>query len=328
MESNLNSTEWNRPQLHIERSPTILVADDEPVNLSLVMRRLEREGYQVVGAQNGQEAIDITRQTLPDLAILDVMMPVLDGLQVCRLLKADPLTRDIPVIFLSALNDTEEVVKGLSIGANDYISRPFKAEELIARVHVAIRLTRERDLLRLTAEEAMRRAEAALEMSVSDGLTGLLNRYGLQRSLVRECAEARRYNRQLSCLMIDLDNFKTINDTYGHPAGDAALIKIALILTEAVRRSDVVCRYGGEEFLVLMPETEVDGASALAEKIRAAAAAHVFGDDAQVFSLTLSVGAAELHDDESGNDMIARADAALYHAKSRGGNRVEAEPQN
>ena len=328
MESNLNSAEWNRPQLHSERSTTILVADDEPVNLSLVMRRLEREGYQVVGAQNGQEAIDITRQTLPDLVILDVMMPVVDGLQACRLLKADPLTRHIPVIFLSALDDTEAVVKGLSIGANDYISRPFKAEELIARVHVAIRLTRERDLLRLTAEEAMRRAEAALEMSISDGLTGLLNRYGLQRSLVRECAEARRYNRQLSCLMIDVDNFKTINDTYGHPTGDAALIRVALILTEAVRRSDVVCRYGGEEFLVLMPETELDGAGALAEKIRAAAAAHVFGDSAQVFSLTLSVGAAELHVDESGNDMVARADAALYHAKSHGGNRVEAESQN
>ncbi len=306
----------------------ILVADDEPLNLSLVTRRLEREGYQVIGAQNGQEAIDKAREMLPDLVILDVMMPVLDGLQACRLLKDDPLTRDITVIFLSALDDTEAVVKALSSGANDYISRPFQAEEMVARVHVAIRLTRERHQLRLTAEEAMRRAEAALELSISDGLTGLLNRYGLQRSLARECAEARRYNRPLSCLMIDADNFKTINDTYGHPAGDAALIKIALILTEAVRRSDVVCRYGGEEFLVLMPETELEGAGALAEKIRAATAAHVFGDGAQMFSLTVSVGAAELHVDEAGNDMIARADAALYHAKTHGGNRVEAELQN
>ena len=328
MKFELNSTEWSAPRTPNERAPTILIADDEPINLSLITRRLEREGYRVIGAQNGQEAIDKARQVLPDLVILDVIMPVLDGLQACRLLKDDSLTRDIPVIFLSALDDTEAVVKALSIGANDYISRPFEAEELIARVHVAIRLTREREQLRLTAEEAMRRAEAALEMSISDGLTGLLNRYGLQRSLSRECTEARRYNRPLSCLMIDIDNFKAINDKYGHPAGDAAIIKVALILTEAVRRSDVVCRYGGEEFLVLMPETELEGAGALAEKIRTATVAQVFGDDAQVFSLTLSVGASELHVNESGNDMIARADAALYHAKAHGGNRVEAEPRN
>lgn len=319
MELELNSTGWNAVRPHNEPAPTILVADDEPTNLLLIMSCLEREGYQVLSARNGQETIDKVRQAPPDLIILDVIMPVLDGLQTCRLLKGDPLTRDIPVIFLSGLEGTEAIVKALSIGANDYISRPFEAEELIARVHVAIRLTRERDRLRLAAEEAVRRADAALEMSISDGLTGLLNRHGLQRALARECAEARRYHRPLACLMTDIDNFKAINDTYGHPAGDSALIKVAVILTEAVRRSDVVCRYGGDEFLVLMPETELEGAGALAEKVRATAAAQMSGDS----SLTLSIGAAELAAGESGNEMIARADAALYHAKSYGGNRVE-----
>jgi diguanylate cyclase (GGDEF)-like protein len=159
---------------------------------------------------------------------------------------------------------------------------------------------------------------------MTDALTGLLNRYGLQHILAREHAEARRYNRPLSCLMIDLDKFKTINDTYGHTVGDLALQQVAGILKEAVRASDTVFRYGGEEFLVLLPETDLEGASALAEKIRATAAIESFGDrEQQSFKLTLSVGASSLCAGESGNDMIARADMALYHAKELGRNRVE-----
>ena len=158
---------------------------------------------------------------------------------------------------------------------------------------------------------------------MTDALTGLLNRYGLQRSLARELAEARRYHRHFSCLLIDLDNFKVINDTYGHAAGDATLKQVAAILMESVRGSDTVCRYGGEEFLIMLPETNLEGAFALAEKIRKATASRLFGDDERAFRLTLSAGAATLSGAESGNDMIARADIALYHAKAQGRNRVE-----
>ena len=158
---------------------------------------------------------------------------------------------------------------------------------------------------------------------MTDALTGLLNRYGLQHILAREHAEARRYNRPFSCLLIDLDNFKTINDTYGHTIGDLTLQQLASVLREAVRASDTVFRYGGEEFLVLLPETDLDGAIALAEKIRAFAASRHFGEDQQVFNLTLSAGASTLCADESGHDMIARADMALYHAKEQGRDRVE-----
>ncbi|HUQ32684.1 MAG TPA: diguanylate cyclase, partial [Pyrinomonadaceae bacterium] len=213
---------------------------------------------------------------------------------------------------------------GLSLGANDYISKPFEAEELIARVSVAIRLKRERDSLRTRVEEARLRAELAQERAVTDALTGLLNRYGLQHTLAREHAQARRYNRPLSCLVIDIDNFKAINDTYGHPIGDLALQQIACVLREFVRASDTVFRYGGEEFLALLPETDLDGAIALAEKIRAAAAARPFGEGHRIFRLTLSAGVGCLRDTESGHDMIARADLALYHAKELGRNRVEA----
>jgi diguanylate cyclase (GGDEF)-like protein len=177
--------------------------------------------------------------------------------------------------------------------------------------------------LRTSAEEATIRAEVAQERAMTDALTGLLNRYGLQHVLAREHAEARRYNRPFSCLMIDLDNFKTINDTYGHTAGDLALQQVAGILREVVRGSDTVFRYGGEEFLVLLPETDLEGAAALGEKIRAAAASRPFGDGEHVFNLTLSAGASSLCDNESGNDMIARADMSLYHAKKQGRNRVE-----
>jgi diguanylate cyclase (GGDEF)-like protein len=306
-----------------KESSIILVADDEPVNRKLIQRRLEREKYFVLTAEDGQEAVELTKTRLPDLILLDVMMPVMDGLQACRLIKADAQTRDIPIIFLSARDETEVKVSGLSLGANDYISKPFKAEELLARVSVALRLKRERDLLRHTAEEAMANAEEAHERAMTDALTGLYNRYGLQRALAREHAEARRYDRPLSCLMIDLDEFKLVNDTYGHPTGDVAIRQFSVILTEAVRRSDMIFRYGGEEFLILLPETGLSGAFALAEKIRSMTDERVFGTVANGFHLTLSAGGAELGSQESGHDMIARADMALYRAKEKGRNRVE-----
>jgi PleD family two-component response regulator len=343
------------PELHKDdgaappegRPPVILVADDEPVNLALIKRRLEWEQYRIHTAEDGGQAVELAKRLRPDLIILDVMMPVMDGLQACRLIKQDPSTRDIPVIFLSALDDTATKVSGLALGANDYISKPFRVEELLARVAVALRLKLERDELRRHTEEARLRAEAASEMSVTDALTGLLNRYGLQRALQRELTEAREAARPLSCLLIDVDFFKHVNDTYGHAAGDIALMQIARLLLDNVRhpaerreeareaerragasfpRPDVVCRYGGEEFLVLAPETALEGALALAEKIRLQAAARLFGDGERVFELTLSVGASLLLPGESGNDMIARADEALYQAKQAGRNRVEAAP--
>ena len=331
MSSSIMNTELpvDETTTHAEEQapPIILVADDEPVNLSLIRRRLEWENYHVVTALDGSEAVERAQACIPDLIILDVMMPVLDGLQACRMLKEIPATREIPVIFLSALDNTDTKINGFSLGANDYISKPFRVEELIARVRVAIRLKRERDALRHSAEESRQRAEAAREMSMSDALTGLRNRFGLQRALHREFSEARRYTRPLSCLMIDIDHFKEINDTYGHAAGDAALMQAARILIEAVRGSDVVCRYGGDEFIMLLSETPLEGAFALGEKVRLAASSRLFGDGERVFPLTFSIGAAELLPNESGHDMLARADSALYDAKEGGRDRIESARQ-
>ena len=193
----------------------------------------------------------------------------------------------------------------------------------MARVNVALRIKQERDRLRSTAEEAIAEAEVAHERSMTDALTGLFNRYGLQRALSREMAEARRYSRPFSCLMFDLDNFKVVNDTYGHPTGDMAIRQVSQILNEAIRRSDMIFRYGGEEFLALLPETNLSGAKSLGEKIRVLAEERNFGSSDNRFCLTLSIGVAEMYPHESGNDMIARADMALYYAKEGGRNRVE-----
>src|ERR1044072_2368215 len=283
----------------------IPATDDNPVNLALIKRRLGWEHYHVERAEDGGQAVEAARRVLPDLIILDVMMPVMDGLQACRLIKEDSATRDIPIIFLSALDDTDTKVRALGLGANDYVSKPFRVEELLARVSVAIRMKLERDRLRQRAEELRRSAEAASEMSMTDALTGLLNRYGLHRALQRELAEARRYARPLSCLLIDIDFFKAVNDTYGHAAGDTALQQAARVITESVRGSDVVCRYGGEEFLVLAPATGIEGAHALADKIRLSFSSRLFGDAGCVFPLTLSAGVAQLGDAESGTATTA-----------------------
>jgi diguanylate cyclase (GGDEF)-like protein len=311
-------------QVRVEQQQsTILIADDEPDNLALIKILLEREGYSVVAVENGRDAVEHILSRRPDLAILDVMMPVMDGLEACRLIKRDEVTRDIPVIFLSAHDETDIQVNGLAIGANDFISKPFNGEELLARVDVAIRLKRERDRLLKNAEEFRIHLELAQEQAMTDALTGLLNRYGLQRSLGREQAEARRYGRPLACLMIDMDHFKSVNDNHGHSVGDIAIQQVARILAEGVRGSDIVFRYGGEEFLALLPETNLEGAVALAEKIREDAVARLFGYGEHMLKLTLSVGVASLCDGESGNDMVARADLALYQAKALGRNRVE-----
>lgn len=302
---------------------TVLVVEDEPGNRAMLKRRLARAGYRVLVAQNGRQAVEVARAEIPDLVLLDIMLPIMNGFETLRELKETETTRHIPVIFLSARDEADDKVNGLALGANDYIGKPFDTGELLARIEVAMRLKRDRDQLIATAEEARINAEQAQERAMTDALTGLLNRFGLQRVLAREHAEARRYARPLSCLMIDVDNFKTINDSFGHNAGDEALQQIAAILTDAVRRSDMVCRFGGEEFLVLLPETDLEGAHALAEKIRETAAERVFGFRDATFSLTVSVGVTTLCHDESGNDMTARADVCLYHAKERGRNRVE-----
>ena len=297
-----------------EGVPRILVADDDPDILTMLETLLSRDGYGVVRATNGYEALDLARATDPDLLVLDLAMPGLDGYAVCREIRSSSLESP-PVIFLTARTETQDRVSGLDAGAVDYIVKPFAAAELRARVRAALRTKLDGDRLRQAA--------------ATDPLTGLLNRGQLGPRVAALVAAARRTGRPLACLMIDLDYFKAVNDSYGHPTGDVVLVEVARRLEMAKRASDVLVRYGGEEFLVLLPETDLDGALSIAERIRAGiagapvAAATESGERFEI-SIRASVGVSWLDDGMyDATLLVAAADDALYRAKSRGRDRVE-----
>ena len=292
----------------------VLVADDDPDILTMVTTLLSREGYSVIPAANGIEALSLARSARPDLLVLDIAMPGMDGYAVCREIRASGPEAP-PVIFLTARVETQDRVVGLDAGAVDYVVKPFSAAELRARVRAALRTKRDRDRLIVAA--------------ATDPLTGLLNRGQLGPRVAELVAASRRTGRPLACLMVDLDFFKTVNDTYGHQAGDAVLVEVSRRIGEAKRASDVLVRYGGEEFLALLPETDLDGALVVAEKLRAGIAAEpvVFQSEAHgpiAISVRASVGVSWLDDGMyDAALLVAAADDALYRAKERGRNRVE-----
>ena len=323
---------------------TILVADDDPDIRELIARILEFSGHTVSTVSNGTAVLEAVPRLQPDLVILDVSMPGADGYEVCRQLQDAGPTAP-PVIFLTAHGTTSDRVTGLDLGAVDYVVKPFETAELSARVRAALRQKAARDALA---------AEAAV-----DGLTGLLNRRELDTRAGELIALARRYGRALSCVMIDLDHFKRINDHYGHAAGDQVLREVAQRIRAACRSSDVAARYGGEEFMLLLPDTEVQGAVTVAEKLRtlvasqpvrvqptgatgatpevdgaaaedgdaagAAVAAHEAGTVAVPLRVSIGVAMREpvMHTPEA---LYSAADGALYRAKQAGRDRVVVAP--
>jgi len=290
---------------------TVLLVDDEDVNIYALKIILESRGYRCLAATNGAEALRIASEALPDTILLDIHMPVMDGYEVCRRLKEDPRTQPIPVLFLTARHrDRNEIIRGLDLGANDYVTKPFNADELIARVGVMIRVR--------TAEDRIRHA------SNTDDLTGLYNRRYMQQRLEEEMHRASRYSLRLTCILLDVDHFKKINDTYGHAAGDFVLKEIAGIMKQHVRRSDLAIRYGGEEFMLILFENEKKGALKVAERLRADVESHVFNWNGEPLRVTVSSGVSVFPDTgiTMPDELIARADTALYNAKSSGRNMV------
>lgn len=286
-------------------APVVLVADDDELVRRIVLRTLERAGFQVIAAADGEEALLLLREVHPDVLLLDIVMPGLDGYEVCRRVRAAGPTAP-PVIFLTSRASTEERVVGLDSGAVDYVVKPFDPLELVARVRAAIRT---KSLVDTLAESAG-----------IDGLTGLLNRGQLDVRLGEAIAFACRYGKPLSCAMVDLDDFKLVNDRLGHAAGDECLQAVSRLLRNAVRGSDVVGRYGGDEFVLLLPDTDVEGACALGEKLLRLLAAL-----AAPVPVRASVGVAQWDAEMSRPDELFRAaDRALYRAKRRGRNRVAA----
>jgi two-component system, cell cycle response regulator len=294
-------------------APTVVVAEDSLVIRAVLVEQLESRGYRVVQAADGEQALAACRRDRPDVVLLDVEMPELDGHAVVARVKADPLLADIPVVFVTSRVTTEDVVEGLRLGAHDYLRKPFEPSELLARVHAAVRIKALQDELRL------RNAELELA-SRTDALTGLPNRRHLEEQLQRRAGNA-----QLSVLLLDIDRFKQVNDTRGHAAGDEVLRVVAGRLREAVRTADVAGRWGGEEFLVVLPATATVEAAILGERVRQAiAAAPVPLPDAPL-AVTASVGVASGGLD-GWEGLVRRADTGLYAAKDGGRNRVVPGP--
>ena len=288
------------------QKPRLLVVDDDAVVLS-ALGALLGEGHEVRVARRGRDALRLARLEPPDLVMLDVGLPDIDGYEICRRLKNDPLTAEVPVIFLTAESSDDAEVRGLQVGGADFISKPPRRAVVLARVANLVRMKRLTDRLH---REAM-----------TDGLTGLANRAHFDRTLQVEWLRAMRNGLPLGLLMVDIDHFKAYNDHYGHIAGDACLRRVADLVRNVVHRpSDLVARYGGEEFVVLLRARSDADCGAAFERLRQTVQGYAFP---QVGRITVSVGYIRLRAGDSPAGAFERVDKAVYHAKQNGRNRVE-----
>jgi len=289
----------------------ILIAEDEPTSRKLLAAVLQKGGHEVVVTSNGAEAWEAARKPgAPKLLILDWMMPEMDGFEVCRRIRALPTDEPPYIMLLTALDDEEHLVSGLSEGADDYVAKPFRTRELLARVEVAGRIVGLQSRL-------------AQEASV-DSLTGVANRVAILRTLERELACAQRTHAEVGVAILDIDFFKKVNDTLGHAGGDEVLREFALRCAQALRMRDALGRYGGEEFLIVAPGCHV--LDPLWERIRASIAATPFFVGTELRPVTVSIGVSSGIWSATPQDLIEAADKALYRAKRGGRNRVEHEP--
>lgn len=284
--------------------PVVVVADDSATVRAVLRLELELAGYAVREAADGREAVEQVRAGGVTVVLLDIEMPVLDGHQALAVLKEDPLTRDVPVVFLSGRGAGQDLVQALREGAHDYLRKPPEAAELLARVGAARRVKELQDELRQRADELER-------VSRTDYLTGLPNRRHVEEHLRKVLAWSVRHAEPATVLIADVDLFKHVNDEYGHAAGDAVLVKVAATLAGALRTEDTVGRWGGEEFIVVAAQTGPAAAEQLAERLRAAVAEQT--------AVTISVGGAC---SVSGVRLLEVADDNLYAAKAAGRDRV------
>jgi diguanylate cyclase (GGDEF)-like protein len=296
----------------------ILAAEDNPIFQSVLRSMLTKWGYDVVMGRDGEEALAILQSNeTPRLAILDWMMPGIDGVEVCRRVRAAGKEPYIYILLLTARTDSQDLVEALEAGADDYLTKPFNTLELRARLRAGRRIVELQEEL-LVAREALR------VQATHDSLTGLLNRAAILEVLQTELARASRESQPVSVLMVDLDHFKRINDHLGHQAGDTVLREAARRMASAIRRYDSIGRYGGEEFLVILPGCTSEGALAQAERLRLAVGAEPIDLGRQSVPVTCSLGCACCADAPSGtsDSLVREADGALYGAKEGGRNRI------
>jgi len=298
-----------------ERAVRILILDDDRSVRQLLERMVADCGYQALVASNWAEALRIYREGSPDLILLDVMMPGMDGYKVAKMLRNEG-GAFVPIILLTSLEDIDSKRRGMAAGADDFLTKPVSQLELQIRLSSMLRIKV------LTDQLATANAQLA-ELAVTDPLTGLYNRRHLYELLDREFARAKRYGRSLACFMMDIDHFKSVNDTYGHPVGDRVLQLVAELVKGTLRNTDIAGRFGGEEFMILAPETGPDAAMIVAERVRRLISARSAAAGPPVPHVTVSIGVATT--DHGGAtaaaELVRLADEALYRAKGAGRDR-------
>jgi two-component system cell cycle response regulator len=299
----------------------ILVADDDPINRRLLKAFLVKGDYEVILAHDGEEAWSILRQVdSPKLAILDWSMPGMDGTQICRELRKQKDKPYVYVLLLTSMSLETEVIVGLDAGADDYLTKPFKGEELKARLRTGRRI--------LALQEQLLSANDTLQFQLAhDALTGVQSRLAIMETLRVELVRSQREKTTVAVLMSDLDHFKHINDTYGHLAGDEVLREAAKRMRASMRPYDAVGRYGGEEFFVVIPGCDVSSAISRAEELRQAIAKDPVETPEGMIQVTMSVGVAVGAKPTELEGLLRLADAALYEAKNNGRNQVATTAQ-
>jgi len=307
-------TSINNQQSSIN-NPKILLIDDEEDILALLTDILEEEDYEVVTACNGAEGIEQFKKCSPDLVITDVKMPIKNGLEVLTEIKK--MSDDVDVILLTGHSDEATAIECLRSGAYDYLLKPL--EDIDILLTAVTRAFDKRNLVKKN-RELVKQLE---ELAIRDPLTGLYNRRHLHACLDEELARAERYNNTFCMVMLDIDHFKAVNDTYGHPFGDYVLKKLGEIIRGSLRTVDSLYRYGGEEFFILMPETAREGAESLVNRSMTAIREYVFFCDGQEMNITISMGVSIFPDQATDQrELIRLADQALYRAKETGRDRV------
>lgn len=309
----------------------ILVVDDSPTSMALIENQLTASGYEVVTAGNGAEALRLVGEHGIQLVLTDWTMPEMNGVEFCRAVRSSPSLGFVYVIVMNGQADKERLVEAFDAGADDFLAKPFARQELLARLHAG------RRIIDLEANLAARNlalhkgiAEMAIlnrkleRMATTDELTALENRRQGLAKFRQRWEEAERYGHSLSCIMVDIDNFKKFNDLHGHAAGDVVLKQTAAAMVGAVRTADTCCRLGGEEFLVLCPNIDETGAALCAERIRSSVESQSVAYEDRELAVTVSLGVAQRDDGMACPDeLLDVADRALYAAKSAGRNRVE-----
>jgi len=311
---------------------SILAVDDDPISLQTLVQCLRVENRRVLAAQGGEHAFKMAFEENPDIVITDWRMPDTDGIDLCKLLRRTKKTEHTYIIMLSGCETDDDLVQAFNAGADDYVMKPFSPKVLEARIRSGERLVRyyqtvshDREIIKQYASQLSDANNQLRVMSITDPLTGLSNRRNAIECMKNAIAEVSRFQESLSCIMLDIDHFKHVNDTYGHDVGDLVLRDVAKIFSTNVRAYDTVSRMGGEEFLVICRRSNLDKTRQLAERLRQAVADHeTHAPNGQIVRCTISCGVATWQRHyRNDSEFLKKADNALYQAKNRGRNRVE-----